>query len=89
MSLDAAAAAEVRGLLLRLLAGRPGLSMLSATHHPAEAATLADRVPLLGGSPANFRADVALPIPREGRNPAGAGAALRAALEAGAACARA
>jgi NitT/TauT family transport system ATP-binding protein len=80
VSLDAATAASMRALLLRLLARRAGLTALLTTHDLGEAALLADRVLLLGGSPAGLRADITLAMPREERDPATAVAALRAAL---------
>lgn len=79
VSLDTTTAAGMHALLLRLLARRAGLTVLFATHDPAEAALLADRVLLLGGSPARLRADIALPAPRGARDPQ-AEAVLRAAL---------
>lgn len=50
-ALDELTAAELRGLLGRLLA-ESGASALLVTHNPAEAAELADRVLVLGGQPA-------------------------------------
>jgi len=81
VSLDTATAAGMHALLRRLLARRAGLTVLFATHDPAEAALLADRVLLLGGSPTGLRADIALLAPREARDPLAAEAVLRAALE--------
>lgn len=80
VSLDAAAAAGMRALLLRLLARRAGLTVVFSTHDPAEVAVLADRVLLLGGTPARVWADVAVPGVR-GERGAEAGEALRAALD--------
>ena len=66
VSLDAAAADRLRGLLLRLVAARPA-TVLFVTHDAAEAVTLADRVLLFSPSPGRIVAEMPIPIPREQR----------------------
>ncbi len=68
---------EALGAHLRGLLG-PGLGMVLVSHDVLEAAALADRVVVLGGTPAQLRLDRAL-SPEERGSPAVA-AALRAAL---------
>jgi len=66
VSLDAAAAARLRALLLRLVATRPA-TVLFVTHDAAEAVTLADRILLLSAGPGRVLAEMPIPIPREQR----------------------
>jgi len=67
VSLDAAAADRLRGVLLRLVATRPA-TVLFVTHDAAEAVTLADRILLLSSAPGRVVADMPIPIPRERRD---------------------
>ena len=60
VSLDAAAVAAARVLLLRAWTARPCAALL-VTHDLTEAAGVADRVLLLSASPARVLADVAVP----------------------------
>ena len=71
-SLDEATGAEMIALTARLIAARPGMATLLVTHSHAEAAALADRAALLGGTPATVAAQTAVARGDEG--------ALRAAL---------
>jgi ABC-type nitrate/sulfonate/bicarbonate transport system ATPase subunit len=66
VSLDAAAAARLRGLLLRLIATRPA-TVLFVTHDAGEAVALADRILLLSSAPGRVLAEMPIPIPREQR----------------------
>lgn len=77
VSLDQATAATLYALIARMWWARPGLTGLLVTHDLAEAAELADRVLLLGGTPATILAD--LPVPR-GEGPT-AIESLRAAID--------
>jgi NitT/TauT family transport system ATP-binding protein len=66
VSLDAAAATRLRGLLLRLVATRPA-TVLFVTHDAAEAVTLADRILLLSSAPGRVLDEMPIPIPRDQR----------------------
>jgi ABC-type nitrate/sulfonate/bicarbonate transport system ATPase subunit len=66
VSLDAAAAARLRALLLRLVAARPA-TVLFVTHDATEAVTLANRVLLLSAGPGRLAAEMPIPLPREER----------------------
>ncbi|MGQ9371409.1 ABC transporter ATP-binding protein [Azospirillum sp. A39] len=67
VSLDAATAARLRGLLRDLLARHPA-TVLLVTHDLREAIALADRLVVLGGSPATVVRDVPVALPE--RSPA-------------------
>ena len=66
VSLDAAAAARLHAVLLRLVAARPA-TVLFVTHDAGEAVTLADRILLLSSAPGRVLAEMPIPIPREQR----------------------
>lgn len=66
-SLDAALAADMRGLLARVLAGERRTVVL-VTHDPMDAATLADRAIVLGGNPAKIEREARFPAPRLDRD---------------------
>jgi ABC-type nitrate/sulfonate/bicarbonate transport system ATPase subunit len=79
VSLDAAAAARLRALLLRLVATRPA-TVLFVTHDAAEAVMLADRILLLSSAPSRVLAEMPIPIPREQRGDLDTVGALAAQL---------
>jgi NitT/TauT family transport system ATP-binding protein len=79
VSLDAAAAARLRALMLRLLATQPA-TVLFVTHDAAEAAMLADRILLLSSAPGRVLAEMPIPMPREQRRGQDTIAALAAEL---------
>ncbi len=56
-SLDAERAAELRGLIARLLDRHPGMAMICVTHDPRDADDLANRLWYLSGAPASLRGD--------------------------------
>ena len=56
-SLDAERAAELRGLIARLLDRHPGMAMICVTHDPRDADDLANRLWYLSGAPATLRGD--------------------------------
>jgi len=56
-SLDAERAAELRGLIARLLDGHPDMAMICVTHDPRDADDLANRLWYLSGVPATLRCD--------------------------------
>jgi len=56
-SLDAERAAELRGLIARLLDRHPGMAMICVTHDPRDADDLANRLWYLVGRPATLRCD--------------------------------
>ncbi|AWM61918.1 ATP-binding cassette domain-containing protein [Pseudomonas songnenensis] len=56
-SLDAERAAELRGLIARLLDQHPAMAMICVTHDPRDADDLANRLWYLGGAPATLRCD--------------------------------
>jgi len=56
-SLDAERAAELRGLIARLLNQHPGMAMICVTHDPRDADDLANRLWYLVGRPATLRCD--------------------------------
>jgi NitT/TauT family transport system ATP-binding protein len=59
-SLDAERAAELRGLIARLLDRQPGMAMICVTHDPRDADDLANRLWYLSGAPATLRSDQTL-----------------------------
>lgn len=59
-SLDAERAAELRGLIARLLDRHPGMAMICVTHDPRDADDLANRLWYLSGAPATLRSDQTL-----------------------------
>jgi ABC-type nitrate/sulfonate/bicarbonate transport system ATPase subunit len=69
LSLDAAAADRLRGLLLRLISTRPA-TVLFVTHDLTEAVQLADRILVLSPVPGRVAAEMPITLPRtERRNP--------------------
>ncbi|MFA5122429.1 ATP-binding cassette domain-containing protein [Zavarzinia sp.] len=68
VSLDEAAAAELRGLVARI-AERRAMSVLMVTHNIGEALALADRLILLTPAPGRLLAEVPLETPRVARGP--------------------
>lgn len=66
ISLDTAAAAHLRALLLRLRSRRPA-TVLFVTHDAGEAVELADRILLLSAPPGRVVHEMPIPIPRERR----------------------
>jgi NitT/TauT family transport system ATP-binding protein len=56
-SLDAERAAELRGLIARLLDQHPAMAMICVTHDPRDADDLANRQWYLSGAPATLRCD--------------------------------
>jgi len=56
-SLDAERAAELRGLIARLLDRHPDMAMICVTHDPRDADDLANRLWYLSGVPAKLRCD--------------------------------
>ena len=56
-SLDAERAAELRGLIARLLDRQPAMAMICVTHDPRDADDLANRLWYLSGAPASLRCD--------------------------------
>ncbi|MEL6063226.1 MULTISPECIES: ABC transporter ATP-binding protein [unclassified Methylobacterium] len=80
VSLDDAAAAELRGLVVDTV-DRTGMSVLMVTHNVAEAIGIADRLLLVSRRPASLIADVSLDRPRHARDRAWA-EATRATLAA-------
>lgn len=56
-SLDADRAAELRGLIARLLDRHPGMAMICVTHDARDADDLANRLWYLSGTPATLRWD--------------------------------
>ncbi len=56
-SLDAERAAELRGLIARLLDRQPDMAMICVTHDPHDADDLANRLWYLSGAPASLRCD--------------------------------
>jgi NitT/TauT family transport system ATP-binding protein len=79
LSLDAAAADRLRGLLLRMLSGRPA-TVLFVTHDLAEAVQLADRVLVLSPPPGRVVAEMPIALPRTERRDRDVLAARRAEL---------
>jgi sulfonate transport system ATP-binding protein len=59
-SLDAERAAELRGLIARLLDRHPDMAMICVTHDPRDADDLANRLWYLSGAPATLRGDETL-----------------------------
>jgi sulfonate transport system ATP-binding protein len=69
LSLDAAAADRLRGLLLRLVSMRPA-TVLFVTHDLTEAVQLADRILVLSSAPGRVTAEMPITLPRlERRDP--------------------
>ncbi|WP_278398352.1 ABC transporter ATP-binding protein [Stutzerimonas kunmingensis] len=62
-SLDAERAAELRGLIARLLDQHPAMAMICVTHDPRDADDLANRLWYLSGVPATLRCDEPLGSP--------------------------
>ncbi|KAA0876402.1 ABC transporter ATP-binding protein [Nitrincola tapanii] len=58
VSLDPKSAEQMRQLILRLHQTYPQTRMLMVTHDPVDAEVLADRVLILGGQPAQIRAEL-------------------------------
>jgi ABC-type nitrate/sulfonate/bicarbonate transport system ATPase subunit len=79
LSLDAAAAHRLRGVLLRLVATRPATVMF-VTHDLTEAVELADRVLVLSPAPGRVIAEMPIAVPRDERRDPEILAALRAEL---------
>jgi NitT/TauT family transport system ATP-binding protein len=67
VSLDDAAAAELRGLVVDTV-DQAGMSVLMVTHNVAEAIGIADRLLLVSRRPASLIADVPLDRPRKARD---------------------
>lgn len=67
VSLDDAAAAELRGLVVDTV-DQAGMSVLMVTHNVAEAIGIADRLLLVSRRPATLIADVPLDRPRRARD---------------------
>ena len=67
VSLDAPTARQVRSLLISLWQQRPH-TVLFVTHDLREAIALADRIVFLAAAPMKVIADMAVPIPRSGRD---------------------
>jgi NitT/TauT family transport system ATP-binding protein len=80
VSLDDAAAAELRGLVVDTV-DKAGMSVLMVTHNVAEAIGIADRLLLVSRRPASLIGDVPLDRPRRARDRAWA-EATRASLAA-------
>lgn len=68
VSLDRPLARELLALVARIVAER-GPSVVLVTHEPEDAARLADRVVVLGGSPATIRQQHRIDQPRARRDP--------------------
>ena len=68
VSLDEAAAAQARALLVRARQTRP-CAVLLVTHDPAEAAALADRILVLAGSPTRVVREQIVPPERHPEMP--------------------
>jgi NitT/TauT family transport system ATP-binding protein len=64
VSLDEAAAQDLRALLRKLCSGRP-VTVLFVTHNTMEAVALATRVVRLSAAPASIVTDVAVALPEE------------------------
>src|SRR5215813_4119067 len=79
LSLDAAAADRLRGLLLRLVSKRP-VTVLFVTHDLTEAVELADRILVLSQAPGRVLAELPITLPRSKRREPDALSALRAEL---------
>lgn len=62
VSLDHAAAEELRALINRLLAGREDITLICVTHDAREAISLGERVVILGGEPTAVEADLMLDV---------------------------
>lgn len=60
VSLDHAAAEELRQMINKLLAGREDITLICVTHDAREAISLGQRVVILGGDPTAVEADLAL-----------------------------
>jgi sulfonate transport system ATP-binding protein len=80
LSLDAAAADRLRGLLLGLVSTRPA-TVLFVTHDLTEAVQLADRILVLSPTPGRLVAEMPIPLPRSERGDPNTLATLRAELE--------
>jgi len=83
ISLDEETAARMRRLTMKVLEGRR-IATLIVTHDLVEAATLADRVVMLGGHPAGVQTIAPIAATRAERNPVKEAAALRALIPGGA-----
>ncbi|RVU38218.1 ABC transporter ATP-binding protein [Hwanghaeella grinnelliae] len=83
ISLDEETAARMRRLTMKVLEGRR-IATLIVTHDLVEAATLADRVVMLGGRPAAIETIVPITTPRARRDAVTEAAALRALTPGGA-----
>jgi ABC-type nitrate/sulfonate/bicarbonate transport system ATPase subunit len=79
LSLDAAAADRLRGLLLRLISTRPA-TVLFVTHDLTEAVQLADRILVLSAAPGRVVAEMPITLPRTERHDRDVLSALRAEL---------
>jgi NitT/TauT family transport system ATP-binding protein len=79
LSLDAAAADRLRGLLLRLVSTRPA-TVLFVTHDLTEAVELADRILVLSPAPGRVLAEMPIALPRSERRDRDTLAELRAKL---------
>jgi NitT/TauT family transport system ATP-binding protein len=79
LSLDAAAAHRLRGLLLRLVSTRPA-TVLFVTHDLIEAVQLADRILVLSPVPGRVVAEMPITLPRTERRDPDVLSGLRAEL---------
>ena len=79
LSLDAAAADRLRGLLLRLVSTRP-VTVLFVTHDLTEAVQLADRILVLSQAPGRVLAEMPITLPRSERRDPDTFSRLRAEL---------
>jgi NitT/TauT family transport system ATP-binding protein len=79
LSLDAAAADRLRGLLLRLVSTRP-VTVLFVTHDLTEAVQLADRILVLSQAPGRVLAEMPITLPRSERRDPDTLSRLRAEL---------
>jgi sulfonate transport system ATP-binding protein len=82
ISLDEETAARMRRLTMKVLEGRR-IATLLVTHDLVEAATLADRVVMLGGRPASIFTTVPIATPRVERDATKEAAALRSLIPGG------
>ena len=66
VSLDAAAANQLRGLLIRLVSARP-MTVVFVTHNPDEAVALADQILFLSPAPGRVIAEMPIGVTRDQR----------------------